>query len=128
VRRLDEENFDYLGRRDHMLKVRGHRIEAGEVESCLLLHPGVGEAAVVVGGEGLNARLFAFLVGANSDGQDGRKPPGLIALKEHCAARLPRSMIVDAVRWLPELPRTGNGKVDRLTLVRLTTEQKREPQ
>jgi amino acid adenylation domain-containing protein len=128
VRRLDEENFDYLGRRDHMLKVRGHRIEAGEVESCLLLHPGVREAAVVVGGEGLNARLFAFLVGANSDAQDGRKPPGLIALKEHCAARLPRSMIVDAVRWLPELPRTGNGKVDRLTLVRLTTEQKREPQ
>ncbi|HYU16928.1 MAG TPA: amino acid adenylation domain-containing protein, partial [Candidatus Acidoferrum sp.] len=127
VRRLDTENFDYLGRRDHMLKVRGHRIEAGEVESSLLTHPEVREAAVVVGGEGLNARLFAFLVGEAGGDGELRKPPSLIALKQHCAARLPRSMIIDAVRWLPELPRTGNGKIDRLTLTRLTTEQKRGP-
>ena len=123
VRRIDPENFYYLGRRDHMLKVRGHRIEAGEVESCLLAHPRVGEAAVVVGGEGLTSRLVAFLV---SKGDGEGKPPSLITLKKHCAERLPRSMIIDAVRWVPEMPRTSNGKVDRLTLKGWATEQKRE--
>jgi amino acid adenylation domain-containing protein len=125
VRRLDAENFDYLGRRDHMLKVRGHRIEAGEVESCLLAHPAVGEAAVVVGGEGLTARLFAFLLPRAAQAGD-TKPPSLIALKQHCAARLPRSMIVDVVRWLPEMPRTGNGKIDRLTLKKWANDGERE--
>jgi len=128
VRRIDGENFDYAGRRDDMMKVRGHRIEAGEVESCLLAHPEVREAAVVVTGEGMSARLVAYLAGQDGDGE--RRRPSLIAMKQHCAARLPRSMIVDAVRWLPELPRTGNGKVDRLTLRRWAAEQnekKREP-
>lgn len=123
VRRLDEENFDYIGRRDFMLKVRGHRIEAGEVESCLLTHADVREAAVVVAGEGLAARLVAYVV---AEEVRAGKPPSLIALKQHCAARLPRSMIIDAVRWLPEMPRTGNGKVDRLALKRWAADQKRE--
>ena len=126
VKRLDAENFDYLGRRDHMLKVRGHRIEAGEVESCLLAHPAIGEAAVVVGGEGLTARLFAFLLPRAVQENSGTRQPSLIALKQHCAARLPRSMIVDAVRWLPEMPRTGNGKIDRLTLKKWANDVERE--
>jgi amino acid adenylation domain-containing protein len=126
VQRLDAENFDFIGRRDHMMKVRGHRIEAGEVEACLLAHDGVREAAVVVSGDGLSARLVAYLV-ADAAGT-GAARPSLIALKQHCAARLPRSMIVDAVRWLPELPRTRNGKVDRATLSRLETEQKGKAQ
>jgi len=125
VKRLDAENFDFIGRRDHMLKLRGHRIEAGEVEACLLARDGVREAAVVVGGDGLNGRLVAYLVG---EAEGGSPRPSLIALKQHCAARLPRSMIVDAVRWLPELPRTGNGKVDRATLTRLATEEKGKAQ
>jgi amino acid adenylation domain-containing protein len=126
VRRLDAENFDYLGRRDHMLKVRGHRIEAGEVESCLLAHPSIGEAAVVVSGEGMATRLFAFLLPRVVAQETEGRPPSLIALKQHLAASLPRSMIVDAVRWLPELPRTGNGKIDRLTLKKLANDGERE--
>ena len=114
VRRVDPANYLYLGRRDLMLKVRGHRIEAGEVEACLLAHAQIGEAAVVAAGEAMSARLVAFLI-HKGDG----KPPSLIALKQHCAGRLPRSMIVDAVRWLPEMPRTGNGKIDRRRLVEL---------
>src|SRR4029079_17460027 len=113
VRRLDQENFDYMGRRDHMLKVRGIRMEAGEIEACLLAHDRVGEAAVVVAGEGLSAKLYAFLVGKR---EEEGKAPSLIALKQHCAARVPRAMIPDAVRWLPAMPRTGNGKIDRLKL------------
>lgn len=111
VRVLDEGVFDYLGRRDHMVKVRGHRVELGEVEAVLQSHPGVDEVAVTVEGEGTEARLEAFLVPAVEP------PPGLVALKRHCAQRLPRYMIVDAVRHVAALPRTATGKVDRRALV-----------
>lgn len=126
VRRITDDCFDYVGRRDQMLKVRGHRIEAGEVEACLLAHPAIAEAAVVVGGEGLQSRLVAFLVEDRAR-LAGETRPSLIALKQHCAERLPRSMIVDAVRWLPELPRTGNGKIDRRALRGLADAPQRAP-
>lgn len=113
VRRLDSDNFVYLGRSDDMLKLHGYRIEAAEVEACLLEIPEILDAAVVVSGSGLNARLVAFLVSKT------KNPPSLIALKSHCADRLPRQMIIDYVRWLPQLPRNGNGKTDRLMLNQL---------
>ena len=112
VRVLDGGRFDYVGRRDHMVKVRGHRIELGEIEAALHAHAALREAAVVVSGEGLAARLVAFVVP-----REGRAP-SLIALKAWCAARLPRYMIIDSVRSLDGLPRTGNGKVDRAALSR----------
>lgn len=105
--------YHYLGRRDGMVKVRGHRIELGDVEAAVLTCPGVNEAAVVVSGAGLDARLVAYVVPDELD-QDRR--PGLLDLKRHCAARLPRYMIVDSVRYVPALPRTGTGKTDRRRL------------
>ncbi|MCO5967367.1 amino acid adenylation domain-containing protein [Actinoallomurus soli] len=102
--------YHYLGRRDGMVKVRGHRIELGDVESALLTCPGVSEVAVVVSGAGLDARLVAYVV----PGEDRR--PNLLELKRHCADRLPRYMIVDSVRYVAALPRTGNGKTDRRRL------------
>ncbi|HMV68169.1 MAG TPA: amino acid adenylation domain-containing protein, partial [Myxococcota bacterium] len=107
VRVLPDGGFAYVGRRDHMVKVRGHRIELGDVEAALLAHDGVEEAVVAVIGASAEARLVAFCVGA-------RVP--LLELKRHCADRLPRYMIVDAARWLDALPRTASGKVDRLAL------------
>ncbi|MEZ4451955.1 MAG: amino acid adenylation domain-containing protein [Nannocystaceae bacterium] len=62
VRVEDDQVFTYLGRRDHMVKVRGHRVELGEIEAILLLDPGVFEVAVVVEGAHLEARLVAFVV------------------------------------------------------------------
>ncbi|MFE0043434.1 AMP-binding protein [Streptomyces albireticuli] len=112
VRQRPDGSFDYLGRRDHMVKVRGHRVEPGEVESVLALHPDVAEAAVVVDGSGMDARLVAFVVPA-----PGARP-GVLALKRHAARRLPRYMLPDAVRTLARLPRTPNGKVDRAALAR----------
>lgn len=103
--------YAYVGRRDAMVKVRGYRIELGEVEATVLAHGGVREASVVVGGEGAQARLIAFVVP-----EPGREI-GLLALKRHCAERLPRSMIVHELRTVHELPRTRNGKVDRRALV-----------
>jgi amino acid adenylation domain-containing protein len=113
VRVITDGHFDYVGRRDHMVKVRGHRIELGEVETVLAAHPDVGEVAVVVTGESMNARLEAFIVA-----RPGRDP-GVLALKAHSARQLPRYMIADRLHLVPELPRTRNGKVDRMALKEL---------
>jgi amino acid adenylation domain-containing protein len=105
-------DFAYVGRRDHMVKIRGHRVELGEVEAALMTHPDIAEAAVAAAGSGIDARLVAFIAGS-------REPP-LLEIKRHCAERLPRHMIVDRVVVLDELPRTRNGKVDRLALRDMT--------
>lgn len=109
VRVLADGGFDYVGRRDHMVKVRGHRVEPGDVETVLAAHPRVGEACVVVVGEGIDARLTAFTVPAS-----GR--PGVLELRGHCAERLPLYLIPDDIRVVDTLPRTANGKIDRLAL------------
>ncbi len=90
-----------------MVKVRGFRIELGEIEAALGAHEAIREAAVVVTGEGVEARLTAVLVA-----EDPSRPT-LLDIKRHCADRLPRYMIVDRVRWVDALPRSANGKVDR---------------
>ncbi|GAA0532646.1 D-alanine--poly(phosphoribitol) ligase [Saccharopolyspora subtropica] len=103
--------YRYLGRRDGMVKVRGHRVEIGEVEAALHAHPGIAEVAVTVVGEGLAARLVACAVAS------GAQVPDLLDIKRHCARSLPRYMIVDSVRWVDALPRNHNGKVDRKRLL-----------
>ncbi|HJT58390.1 MAG TPA: amino acid adenylation domain-containing protein [Ktedonobacteraceae bacterium] len=111
VRLQEDGDYVYLGRRDHMAKIRGHRVELGDIEAVLEEHPEIHEAAVIVIGSGLEARLIAFVVNA------GGRTPSLLELKRHCAERLPRSMIVDAARFLSALPRTRNGKIDRQALL-----------
>ncbi|MGP3912327.1 amino acid adenylation domain-containing protein [Nonomuraea sp. 10N515B] len=115
VRALPDGTLEYVGRTDHLVKVRGHRVEPGEVEAVLVAHPGVAEAAVTVEGSGLDARLVAH-VRARAGAE-----PGVLALKRHSAGRLPPYMICDEFRFVAELPRTGNGKIDRLALERRTT-------
>jgi amino acid adenylation domain-containing protein len=110
VQLLDDGNYVYIGRRDQQVKVRGHRIELGAIETALEEHPAIHEAAVTVMNTGLQARLVAFIVPANG------LVPSLIEVKRHCAERLPRYMIVDEVHAIPALPRTRNGKLDRLAL------------
>ena len=114
VRVQADGDYVYVGRRDHMVKIRGHRVELGEVEAALLTHPEVAEAAVVTLGSGIEARLVAFIA--------GRRELALLELKRHCAERLPRHMIVDRAVFVDELPRTRNGKVDRLALANMTVE------
>jgi amino acid adenylation domain-containing protein len=114
VRREDDGEYVYVGRRDQMVKIRGHRVESGEVEAALLTHPDVAEAAVAAVGSGIEARLVAFLV--------ARRKFALLEIKRHCAERVPRHMIVDSVRFVDELPRTRNGKIDRLALQHAMTD------
>ncbi|MEU1731206.1 amino acid adenylation domain-containing protein [Streptosporangium sp. NPDC020145] len=106
----DDGDYRFLGRRDGQVKIRGYRVEIGEIEAVLQAHPAVGDAAVVLTGSGIDARLVAYLV------PSGAERPNLLEIKRHCAASLPRHMIVDAVRHVDELPRTPNGKIHRRLL------------
>ncbi|MBC3840219.1 amino acid adenylation domain-containing protein [Streptacidiphilus sp. 4-A2] len=114
VRRRSDGTFDFLGRNDHQLKVRGFRIEAGEIENVLRAHPGVRDAIVGVvptaaGGSELD--LTAYLVLA-----DPAAPPDRAQLHEHVGRRLPAYMRPHDYQVLASLPLTSNGKVDRAAL------------
>jgi clorobiocin biosynthesis protein CloN4 len=112
VQVLPDGGFDYVGRRDHMVKIRGHRVELGDVEAALAAHPAVDSVAVIVTGEGMQSRLEAFVVPVAG------RTPGVLGLKRHSADRLPPYMIADQFHFVAGLPRTGNGKVDRAALAR----------
>lgn len=112
VRLLHDGNYLYIGRQDQMVKVRGYRIEPGDIEAVLEKHPSIHEAAVIVTHAGLAARLVAFVVCAND------ATPSLLEIKKLCAEHLPRYMIVDDINAIAALPRTRNGKLDRLALAR----------
>jgi acyl carrier protein len=100
--------LEFLGRVDHQIKIRGNRIEPGEIQACLLTHPGVREAYVMAqeGSKGIY-RLVAYVVGRAFD-------PGL--LRDHIVQRLPEFMAPSAFVFLDALPLTPNGKVDRKRL------------
>ena len=110
VRRDADGQLWYVGRRDAMVKVRGYRVELGEVESALALVEGVTEgAAAAIPDEQGKKRLVAFVVPA---AEDLTPETILTALQE----RLPHYMIPSEVQLLKSLPRTPNGKVDRVKL------------
>ncbi|MGA8117476.1 MAG: amino acid adenylation domain-containing protein [Actinocatenispora sp.] len=117
VRVCPDGSFDYLGRGDGMVKVRGYRIELSEVTAALHTCPGVVEAAVGVVGQGLERRLTAFVV------RDPGKTVGNVGLRRHLAARLPPHMIPDDVRFVEDLPRTARGKLDLADLLVGTTHE-----
>ncbi|HYO62019.1 MAG TPA: amino acid adenylation domain-containing protein [Pyrinomonadaceae bacterium] len=104
--------LEYLGRIDQQVKVRGFRVELGEIEAALAEHERVREcAAVVRGDEG--GRLVAYVVAQGAAGEsDGLVPELRRFLKE----RLPDHMIPSAFVTLDALPLTANGKVDRRAL------------
>jgi clorobiocin biosynthesis protein CloN4 len=94
-----------------MVKVRGQRIEPGEIEAVLDAHDDVAEAAVVVVGTGLESALHAVVVPV------GGARPGLLDIKTFSAARLPTYMLPDALHLTEALPLTPNGKVNRPALL-----------
>jgi acyl-CoA synthetase (AMP-forming)/AMP-acid ligase II len=108
VRILPDGAYEFRGRRDHMVKVKGHRVELGEIEAVLAEHPGVREAvAVALPDAAAGNRIVAAAVpraGAS---------PSAAELRAHLAARLPRYMLPAGLELMSELPRTSTGKADR---------------
>ncbi|MGD2114725.1 MAG: amino acid adenylation domain-containing protein, partial [Acidobacteriota bacterium] len=102
--------LECLGRTDHQVKVRGHRIEPGEIESRLAEHPAVARAVVVARGSS-PVRLVAYLVAEPEAGE-----PTVLELRSHLSEDLPDYMVPAAFVFLAELPTTPNGKVDREAL------------
>nr|WP_321855796.1 non-ribosomal peptide synthetase [Paraburkholderia tropica] len=109
VRWRDDGALDYLGRLDQQVKLRGLRVELGEVEAALLAQPGVREAVALVDGNGGGARLLAWVTT-----QTGVLDPQ--ALKHALALTLPDYMVPAAITVLDVLPLTPNGKIDRRAL------------
>jgi amino acid adenylation domain-containing protein len=111
ARYLPDGTLQFLGRRDSQVKVRGFRVEPGEVESALLRHPAVREAVVVARGTGTeDKRLVAYVVPRPERTLEPR------ALREFLRESLPEYMVPSVVVPLAELPLSPNGKVDRKAL------------
>ncbi|MBP7241272.1 amino acid adenylation domain-containing protein [Amaricoccus sp.] len=97
----------FEGRRDHQVKLRGHRIELGEVEAALQDHAEVGQAVVVMSPDGTGGRLDAWLTSA------GRLAPDEAALRRFLAERLPAYMVPASFTVIEAFPLLPNGKLDR---------------
>jgi amino acid adenylation domain-containing protein/non-ribosomal peptide synthase protein (TIGR01720 family) len=103
--------LDYLGRVDSQVQLRGFRIELGEVESALLRHPDVAQAAAAVCGPDRDAaRLVGYVVAAHGKSVDPAQ------VRQTAARFLTGYMAPSAVVVLPALPVTVNGKLDRAAL------------
>ncbi len=114
VRYLPDGNIEFLGRRDNQVKVRGFRIEPGEIEAVLSEHKLVNECAIVTqdatdGGK----RIIAYFV------TRGDETPSAGELRNYAGARLPSYMVPATFVMLAEMPLTPNGKVDHKALSQL---------
>ena len=101
----------HLGRKDFQVKVRGYRVDVGELETALLHHDDVKEVAVVGRKDHLgNSRLVAYFVPA------GKIAPSVSALRKFLSEKLPDYMIPASFIALDSLPLTPNGKINRRLL------------
>jgi amino acid adenylation domain-containing protein/non-ribosomal peptide synthase protein (TIGR01720 family) len=111
ARRGVNGDIEFLGRNDDQVKVRGYRVELGEIEAALTRHPQVREAAVVARGDSGERRLTAYFVP-----EGGAVAPSASDLREHLKRQLPDYMLPASFTPLGALPLTANGKVDRRAL------------
>jgi amino acid adenylation domain-containing protein len=110
----DDGVLEHLGRIDRQIKVRGQRIEPGEIESVLTAHPAVADCAVVAQGDPV--RILAFVVPTDRTVIDGLDVAGVLA---HATATLPLHMRPEQVIPVLRIPATVNGKIDTEALLHL---------
>ncbi|MGE0127961.1 MAG: amino acid adenylation domain-containing protein [Blastocatellales bacterium] len=125
ARYLPDGNIQFLGRIDQQVKVRGFRIEPGEIEAALIEHPAIREAAVVAVDDKVgDKRLIAYV--ALNDG----KAPATNELRRFLRKKLPEYMTPSTFVMLESLPLSRSGKVDRqaLTLRPLSTPELTRPE
>lgn len=116
ARWLPNGELEFLGRNDDQVKVRGVRIEPGEIEAVLKAHPGVAEAVVIAQQDpGGHTYLCTYVVPA------GRPITGQ-ELRAFLSGKLPPAMVPSRVVLIDHIPRTPSGKVDRRVLATMATE------
>lgn len=104
-------NYYFQGRRDSQIKSRGYRIELGDIESALLGHSGVREAAVIAVPDEIIGNRIKAVVALNEG--ESLKP---VDLQQYCAVRIPKYMIPETIEFCEVLPKTSTGKIDRVRL------------
>lgn len=103
--------IEFIGRRDHQVKLRGYRIELGEIEQVLSACPEVEQAVVSLREDvGAQPRLVAYLKRRSGESSSG------VQMKAFLAERLPGYMVPSSFIWMEQLPLTGSGKIDRQAL------------
>jgi amino acid adenylation domain-containing protein len=111
VRLDDDGNYVFLGRKDHMIKSRGYRIEIGEIETVLCNHPEIKNAVVIpVADELIGNRISALIVPFSPDKITKDD------VFKYCFAQLPKYMVPENIEFRDSLPTTSSGKVDRQKL------------
>ncbi|MEZ0496448.1 MupA/Atu3671 family FMN-dependent luciferase-like monooxygenase [Sphingomonas sp. IW22] len=110
VRRAADGRIEFLGRVDHQIKIRGYRVELGEIEALLLDQPAIAEAVVIARGNEGVMRLIAYIVPALGAKLDEA------AMRALLARGLPDFMVPATFVSLDAMPRTPNGKIDRAAL------------
>jgi amino acid adenylation domain-containing protein len=102
--------LEFLGRRDHQIKLRGFRVELGDIESAMRAHPLVRDACVVLHQEGDDKRIYGYAVLEHGQGAQ--------EVRRYLQQQLPDHMVPALVIGLEALPMTPSGKVDRGALPR----------
>ena len=113
VRRMPNGGLEFLGRSDDQLKIRGFRVEPGEIAAVLNSHDGVRGAHVTARSHADGPRLTAYVAG-------GVNPPSAAELRSMLVNRLPRYLVPHHIVVLDELPLTPHGKIDENALAATT--------
>lgn len=109
-RLLPDGNIEYLGRADQQVKIRGVRLELGEIEQVLLKNTAVSQAVLAVTERRGEKQLIAYIVPKQTE------PLSSSALRKYCATKLPDYMVPATFVQLDAFPLTPNGKIDRQKL------------
>ncbi|MFF7627971.1 amino acid adenylation domain-containing protein [Streptomyces cyaneofuscatus] len=122
ARVAEDGTLEFLGRLDDQVKVRGNRVEPGEIEAVLQARPDIAQAVVLL----QDGRLVAFVTP-----RAGVPAADAVALRLHLAGTLPPYMVPSRITWVARMPLTGTGKIDRRRLPALPadarTEGRQEP-
>jgi mycobactin peptide synthetase MbtF len=112
VRRQPDGSLQYNGRADSQVKIRGHRVEPGEIAAVIESHPGIRRAGVLVHERQGVARLTAYVAATDPASMQ----PSTAELRLMLSSRLPRYMIPHRIVIVDEIPLTSNGKLDENAL------------
>jgi amino acid adenylation domain-containing protein len=112
VRRMPDGNLVFLGRIDGQVKIRGLRVELGEIETALVAHPAVAQAVVIVAQDGAGEKQLAGYVRYDPAGPATTVPD----LRQHLAERVPAYMVPTYLLVVEAFPLTANGKIDKAGL------------